>query len=452
MKKYLQVWISVLLFGLIIHFIWINFLQFVVGIGKPWITVLSLRKEIVILWLCVWVIVYNLKAYGIAGYRKNIKKDRFFYRLLMWFLALVVITVISSLFNGSFGKAYIIAARYNFVPFLLLLLWYQLSQIIDSLYVKRITSIYAHAIKWIIWLSLVWYFVISTLPGALRIFWYDRHVYEGKLGEQPPAVYYAALDHGAPRNQFLWERPIYFGFYLVAFRPLFFFLVIRREKKSEQILYSLLFISAVFTTFSRSARWVWIIETVLILLLVYGKQFFKYFKYLIIPVIGFGFLVGTYFYYEIFGPGRKFSNTGHINAFFDSLTILSDHRLRWNGAWSAGPASHQLGIWFNPENQYLQIWIEYGVFGFLFWLCYYGFLNISWIIRWWRNSVSNLVTKWSFADIRNRDTHKLVLLSCNIWLLSLSVCGLVLHSLADRMVIRPLMLIYGLWLGVKLQK
>lgn len=447
MKKYLQYGISILLFGLIIHFIWINFLQFVIGIGKPWITILSLRKEIVIAWLCTWVITYNLKTYGAIGYRKNIQKDRFFYRLLMWFVALFVVTLWSSLVNGSFGKAYIVAARYNFVPFVLLLLWYQLSQIIDSLYIRRITNMYAWIIKWIIWLSLVRYFIISTLPGALRIFWYDRHVFEGRLWEQPPAVYYAALDHGAPRNQFLWERPIYFGFYLVAFRPLFFFLVIRREKKAEQILYSLLFISAVFTTFSRSARWVWIIETVLILLLVYGKQVFKYLKYLIIPVIGFGFLVGTYFYYEIFWPGRNFSNTGHINGFLQSLEILQSHRLWWNWAWSAGPASHQLGIWFNPENQYLQIWIEYGVFWFILRLFYYGFLNISWMIKWGRNSVSNLITKWSFADIRNRDTHKLVLLSCNIWLLSLSICGLVLHSLADRMVIRPLMLLYGLRLA-----
>lgn len=37
------------------------------------------------------------------------------------------------------------------------------------------------------------------------------------------------------------------------------------------------------------------------------------------------------------------------------------------GAASAGPASHHLGKGkeYNPENQFLQIWIEYGIFGFL---------------------------------------------------------------------------------------
>jgi hypothetical protein len=445
--RYLLTLIWVLLFGLIIHFIWINFLQFIVGIGKPWISIISLWKEFVIWIMIILVMIYNIKQYWLKGWLNTIKNDKYFRYLCIGFAILVFITACSSLINGSFGKAYIIAFRYNFVPFILLLLWYLIAQIISYSDIKRITNNYASIIKWIIWFALIWYFVISTLPGALRIFWYDRHVFEGKMWEQPPAVYYAALDHGAPRNQFLRERPIYFGFYLVAFRPFFFFIYLRRASKTEQLFYGWLFILAVFTTFSRSARWVWVLETALMFFLLYGRKAMKYLKYIAIPLIWLGFLVGTYFYYEIFWPGRNFSNTGHINAFFDSITILEKDWLWWKGAGSAWPASHQLWMWFNPENQYLQIRIEYGIFGFLVRLLFYWALNLSWMISWWWNKAKSY---FQDSDIRHRDMQRLILLSCNIGLISLSLCGLVLHSLADKMVIWPLMLIYGMWLWVKI--
>ncbi|MBP7008149.1 hypothetical protein KBB05_05615 [Patescibacteria group bacterium] len=38
----------VVLFGLIIHFFLFTFLEFVVGIDRPWITFLSLWKEVVV--------------------------------------------------------------------------------------------------------------------------------------------------------------------------------------------------------------------------------------------------------------------------------------------------------------------------------------------------------------------------------------------------------------------
>jgi hypothetical protein len=358
---------------------------------------------------------------------------------------LVAITLLSSLFNSSLSH-YLIAFRYNFVAFILLLLGYQVAQIISHTDIKHLTTNYAGIIKRIVWFGLIRYFIISTLPGALRLFGYDRHVYEGKLGERPPAVYYAALDHWAPRNQFLRERPIFYGFYLVAFWPLFFLLYLRKAPKTEMLFYGWLYVINVFSTFSRSAWWVRIIETGLIFLLLYGKYTLKYLKYLLLPIIGWWVLVSTYFYYEIFWPGRNFSNTGHINAFFKAIDILKAHWLRGLGAGSAGPASHQLGIGFNPENQYLQIWIEYGIFGFLGRIIAYGYLNISWMIIWGRNKAK---TYFQDTNILKRDNQRLVLLSCNIGLLSLSLCGLVLHSLADKMVFWPLMLLYGLWLGIR---
>lgn len=438
--------LSFLLFGLIVHFIGITFLQFVVWVDKPWITMITLWKEIVILILLIWVIWYNTYQYGFLSWLKRVRNDRFNRLIISWSLIFIGFTFLSSWVNWSLWSAYIIALRYDFVPFILLILCYQLPPIIWLSYITHATKKYIECIKWIVGLSLIRYLIISTLPGALKIFWYDRHVYEWSLGERPPAVYYAALDHGAPRNQFLRERPIYFWFYLIAFRPLFFLLYLRKIPKHEAIVYGLFYLLSVFTTFSRSTRWVWLLETWVLFILVYGKTAFKYLKYLLIPLIGLGIIVGSYFYYEIFGSGRNFSNTGHINALIKSLTILKTHRLWWLWAWSAWPASHQLWIGFNPENQYLQILIEYGVFGFLCWFLYVWYLSISWLIAWWRNHAKNYLQD---RDVAHRDNQRLILLSCNIGLLGLGICGLVLHSWADKMVIRPLMMIYGLWLWVK---
>jgi len=104
-------------------------------------------------------------------------------------------------------------------------------------------------------------------------------------------VYYAALDHGAPRNQFLRERPIFYGFYLVAFWPFFFLIYLRRAPRTEQVFYGLLYMLNIFSTFSRSAWLTWIIQTVLLFFLLYGRQALKYLKYLFVPLVGLGALV-----------------------------------------------------------------------------------------------------------------------------------------------------------------
>jgi O-antigen ligase len=46
------------------------------------------------------------------------------------------------------------------------------------------------------------------------------------------------------------------------------------------------------------------------------------------------------------------------------------------GAAYVGPGSHRDGgLAFNPENQYLQILIEFGIIGFLLWMPMYIWLN-----------------------------------------------------------------------------
>jgi len=443
--KYLYYLVSALLFGLIIHFISINFLEFVVWLPRIVITAISLRKELAIAGLMWCILRYNIALYGLSGRIKKLKTDTFFRYLLMGFVVVVAISLLSSIFNGSVLQ-FPMAFRYDYVPFVLLLLAYQVAKVIPSERIKFLTRVYIEVIRRLIWLGLIWYFIISSLPGALKIFWYDKMVFEGELGQRPPAVYYAALDHGAPRNQSLRERPIFYGFYLVAFWPLFFFLYLKKAPRAEQVFFGGLYMLNVFSTFSRSARIVRIFLTVLIFFLVYGKKALKYLKYLFIPILWLGALVGVFFYYEIFWPGRQFSNTWHINAFFEAVRILKTHWLWWLGAWSAWPASHQLWIGFNPENQYLQIRVEYGIFGFIARTIYYGYLNISWLFKKWRNGAKSYLQD---MDVLHWDNRRLALLSFNIGMIWLSICGLMLHSLADKMVFRPFMILFGLWLGMK---
>lgn len=132
------------------------------------------------------------------------------------------------------------------------------------------------------------------------------------------------------------------------------------------------------------------------------------------------------------------------------------------GAGYSGPASHQLcydaegnvrceaiqainekhsitTYGFNPENQYLQILMEYGVIGLLFWLAMLAF--ILWytakMVRIYRTTEKSSYQKFLWWS----------LIGFGIGLIGLCGEGMVLHSLVDRMIVYPFFLLYGLALG-----
>lgn len=448
----------VLLIGLCLHFFLTNILEFKIGISGMFMTAISLWKELLIGFIWCYTIHHLIKSW----YWKQLFQNKLFQKILYWFLGIIFVTVIVSLINWSIWN-YLIAFRYDFLPLWLFVLfyiiwWLQTQDSVHSSLNKKdinhdtlelplnITKKFFSFMKIMLVFWLWWYFILMTLPWVFKLFWYDRQVYEWELGEKPPAVYYSAQTHGIPRNQFIFERPIFYGFFLVAMWPIFYLLYIRRQKLEYTRIRWFLYSINVISTFSRSAWWVWIIQTILLLFLSHRKQFWQYIRKLVIPFIIAMCVLWYYFYYEIFGPGRQFSNTWHINAFFESIDILKSHWLFWQWAGTNGPASHQLGIWFNSENQYLQIWIEYGIFWLLIWLGYYIYLNINWFLKKWRWSISNYLQD---KNIDNWDKQRLILLGSNIWLIWLSICGLVLHSLADKMAVWPIMIIYGLRLWTR---
>lgn len=59
---------------------------------------------------------------------------------------------------------------------------------------------------------------------------------------------------------------------------------------------------------------------------------------------------------------RSFSNTGHVQLFLQGWEMFTESPIIGKGAGHVGPASHwDGGLAFNPENQYLQILIEFGL-------------------------------------------------------------------------------------------
>lgn len=115
--------------------------------------------------------------------------------------------------------------------------------------------------------------IIRLMPNLLKFAGYNQFNYEGDVGVAPPAAYYTRYDQGLVRNQFLFERPISRGFFLVAFRPLFFLLCFKNKPWGERLRRGSLYGIAVMSTFSRAARAVRIVQTVILILAQFPKKY-----------------------------------------------------------------------------------------------------------------------------------------------------------------------------------
>jgi O-antigen ligase len=280
---------------------------------------------------------------------------------------------------------------------------------------------------------------------------------------RPPSAYYTLVNPRFPgsyvRNQFLFERPISFGFWLVAFFPFFALGFLRKKNIKNQIWYVIIFGLLVFSTWSRAGIAVFAVEVVAVVLLLHRKALKKWLRgILALGVLSLGGIayLGTSFF------AREHSNTGHLVLVQEGRNLAKERLLVGRGAGYSGPASHQLcynpkgnarceaiqainekhsiGTYgYNPENQYLQILMEYGIVGLLFWLA-----MLCWILYY----TAKLV--WMYRNTEKSSYQKLLwwsLIGFEIGLLGLCAEGMVLHSLVDRMIVYPFFLLYGLAIG-----
>ncbi|MDO4713461.1 MAG: O-antigen ligase family protein [bacterium] len=137
------------------------------------------------------------------------------------------------------------------------------------------------------------------------------------------------------------------------------------------------------------------------------------------------------------------------------------------GIGYSGPASHQLCLnapqtprcqiiaetnqkysmttpGYNPENQYVQIFMEYGLLGLIPWLFCFGWLlweSLRLIFPYLKE-----LKKGKKAD-RKQLTQLLIGIAFGLGLRGLALEGLMLHSFVDRMIVYPFMLLWGLRYG-----
>lgn len=397
------------------HWLWISY---------EWMNYVWLRKEwmIAVLWILVliWIIWSKWRKKHFSS-----KEHTFF--LLILLVTVWVCALLHFYFVGWSVWAFAMAFKYDFLWFFILLIWVHCSHILTHEQRHDLIARYGKIIKYCLILALVWYFVIFIKPWTLKLFGYNNFVYEWLVWSAPPAVYYTQINRWLPRNQFLFERPITRGFFLTALRPLFYILFLHKKPFKETWLRWVFYGLNIIVTFSRAARWTWIIEIIL-MAFVFSKDWKKSLIKYWLPIFGIFLLISILWFDSIMN--RWYSNYWHITMLKNWWAMFTSSPLIWVWWATAGPWSHWGWIPFNPENQFLQVMIEFGLIWFMGWLLLFGSLCIVWIKKWYKAKLPLL--------------QEGVLLACSFWMIGLAISWMVLHSFSDRMVVYPFMLLFGI--------
>lgn len=436
---------------LILQFLLYNFVTFVIGYDS---TVIWLWKE----WLIFFFFVYFLYyIYKHKDYKRIIFDKKVFW-LEIIFAVSVILAFIISYFKWISISQFIMAFKFDFFWFLIFFVFYNLWWIWWDDFTQKILKFFGRFIVIILSLAILWYLVILIKPWGLRFFWYDRNIHEWISWHRPPAAYLTRENYWYPRNQFLFERPISYGFFLIALWPLFYMLYIRKRSFKNTRGRRLLYWFNIFLTFSRAALWAWFLQIILLWIIKYKNDIKKYFLRLILPLIIVWWAIAYLGYDHLIN--REYSNTWHIKLAKEGFNMFAQSPIFGVWAWTAWPASHRvcqgdqsswvcLQIaqinerthtnlkWFNPENQYLQILIEFGIIIFGMWFLVYLFLNIYWFMIYFKSSKKQL----------RKDPRIWYILGFSIGMIWLSIEWFVLHSFVDRMIVYPMMILYWLSLG-----
>lgn len=437
-----------LLIGLILHFVVYNFVTFVLGLSGGLFSAVRMRKEIGVWLLCaiVWYQIY-LHRFDIHSCvlpilpLDRLTKNPQIRRLIVFVLCITLVrSLISAWYTDTSVTTYILALRYDFLGFILWLCCIYLSQYLHTRQIQSFFTVYLWIVKIVLMLWLCRYVILVIKPGVLKLAGYTTKIYEGEVGKQPPAVYYTQQFQWYARNQFVFERPIHYGFRLVAMWPFFFMRYLRRKSREHTSVWWILYGLNIVTTFSRAARWVWILQTIVLVLYTYRKNVHIYLKKIIIPLICGAVILSVIGYQQIID--RDYSNTGHLNLLMQGLGYVADHRIVGLGPGSVWPASyHEWWLEFNPENQFVQILIEFGIVWFVWWMIVYGFFSLFGLQ--YRNDFLNRKKK-------HISPSTLMAVASSISMCGLAISGLVLHSFVDRMIVLPIMILVWLSIGWKL--
>ena len=418
----------------------------------------------------------NTEKISLSLLRKNINSKFIIQFIALFSITLIVLFILALLIQHVWVKAFILSMKYDLFGFFIFWIGVCLALLFFTEEDKDLLELYNKLIIRSLRLWLFWRFVLRLMPNVLKLWWYDPTIYEWTVWHKPPAAYYTLINQGNVRNQFLFERPTSFGFWLVAFFPVFALWFLRKKNWKDQIFPTLFFWLLILSTWSRAWIVVRAIEDIIIFFIIYWKNVKRHFiRLCILSIIWLWCLAYLWRWIMV----REHSNTWHLELMKAWWNISKSHLLLWRWAWYSWPASHQLcysdepinifqdidsihldnqrceilrkeniknqisTYGFNPENQYLQILMEYGIIWIIFWL----WLSIS-------------ILRYSFKMIydyhnKSKSPYQELLYYSLLWFsigfIGLCIEWIVLHSLVDRMVIYPFFLLYGitLWLWEK---
>lgn len=430
--KILSIVSKIFLIGLLLQFFLQTFFTYKLGLTWPVWNIIWMRKEIMLIWI-FWTLIYTIQQHRLRKWlRKNLPIKQF---TILFLVVIAITAIISLLINHTGLNAYILSIKYSLIGFFIFIVFFTIKFIEEGNQDMEMAKRYSNIIKKILIFALMWRWVIRLMPNIMRYVGYDQYNVEWKMWIAPPAAYYTQYNEGYVRNQFLFERPISLGFFLVVFWPLFFMCVIKKRGWKNALWRGWMFGIIMLSTFSRAARIAWFAQTALLIFIEYRKRIVKIALYGGLPMlILFGWI--TYVGRDQI-IGRDFSNIGHFNRIAQALEKIKEKPLRGQWAATAWPASYQImEEWYNPENQFLQIWIEYGALGFIGWMLLYLYLHKIWYL-WYQIAINE-------KNSKQERFNAYIILAFSLWLLGLSIEWLVLHSFVDRMVVYPFMALFGI--------
>ena len=250
LQRTLIIGLKAFLLGLILHFIVYNFVTYVLHLSGPVMEIIWLWKEIFTIGFFVALAWYVIRFKEL----KIFKHDKALRRLQRIFIAMLVITFAFTLLHGLSIGMFVKAFKYDFIGYFIFFVCYYLHRYLPEKTTERLNKWYILIIQVLLVLGVLRWCALLIKPGVLKIAGYTTRSIEGKVGEQPPAVYRTGEHQGYPRNQFLFERPISWGFFLIAFFPLFYMYVLQRKSLKKSRFWRGVFALNVILTFSRAAR------------------------------------------------------------------------------------------------------------------------------------------------------------------------------------------------------
>ena len=403
----------------------------------PFLSFIWVWKEAII-----WVIGITLlwTFFKNKEYRASILSHKLFLVILISIVVSIFISLSNTLWiHHQSIVDFVVSAKFNFIPLIIFVVGVATSHLLTKEQNKSLLATALLTIKRVIIFSLFRYAILHTIPNILDRIGFSQPgmSIERIAWTPPPSLYLTEFYTGYVRNQWPFGGPLSLGFYLVALWPFFFAFQLYKKKMSDVWGRWLLYIGVVLSTYSRAARWIFLISSIFILLIVYRK----YTKYIIslgiAAVIAVAIYITGWWKSELFL--RTWSDQWHLEYFFQWLQLVKENWLR--GLWAASVwpwSNHIAGVSqiFNPENQYMQIWLEYWLFGVLSWILSYIIIAFHPLKKW--------IQEWTQWLQKNISKESIAYMWIWISIISLSIAGMVLHPFVDSSSAYPFMLIAGL--------